>query len=238
MWPKFNLFTKIRQWFARPKRKKSSFHRTLSELDKYKLADAEHIPHILRECVEYLQQDDNIKHRFILEEPGNAKLVEKVHKRISAGMSANFTDPNVASDILKQFLVAMPSFLISHDIYWHVTDQKFSVLSDFRKKSVLMKVVHETVPSNRASLCFLMDFLHRVKQVEENQMTAYDLAEIFAPIVIKSEGRQTAEFRMEAVKIMTFFIDNYDEIISTVLGFEALGNIEMLKIHGSVMFYV
>lgn len=112
----FNVFknsmcTRIFGLFARSK---NPFGKEIEYLIAHKLCDERGIPLVIKDCVDHLRQDVTIP--GILLTPAPYKLVQKAYRRIKQGKSPKYdqlNNPHVACDILKIFLKAMPTPLIS-----------------------------------------------------------------------------------------------------------------------------
>lgn len=213
--PKFFMFC----WPSR--RHTGPFTRTLSTLQLRGLCE-NCVPTVLKDCIEYLRHPEIIKRRQFLVEIVDPKQIERALNRIICGKPPKYTSASVAFAVLKRFLVELPADLGSDRVYWTMATGGFTPLSNVKKTSFLMRVLHEQPHRIRTNLCYIMGFLSDVHMTVENEMDARDLATIFAPIIIRQGGTSHSACTQEALAILVYFIENYDDVMTTLNGFESI----------------
>lgn len=200
------------------------FNKSLSTLQLKGLCDY-CIPTVLKDCIEYLSLCDNIVRKDFLRETARRSEIQKALKRISKGQSPQYNDCGVAVTILKQFLRELPSDFCSDQIRWLMVTQGFTPLTDNKKRRVLMHFVHEQPHRIRTNLTYIMRFLSGVNSVPENGMDAWDIASVFAPLMLRQQGKYRAINVRESIGILAYFIEHYDDIMMVLGGFESVGTL-------------
>lgn len=179
------------------------------------------IPTVLKDCIEYLSMCDNIIKKNLLNEKAKRKQIQMVMKRIANEKPPQYDRTDVAVAVLKRFLRELPTDFCSDQMRWLMVTQGFTSLTDSRKRMVLMHFVHEQPHRIRTNLTYIMRFLSAVHSVQENEMDALDIARVFAPVMIRQQGKYRAVNVREGIKIMAYFIEHYDDIMLVLGGFES-----------------
>jgi len=134
------------------------------------------------------------------------------HHRPSAN-KVQLKDADVAADVLKQWLRAMPEPLIAYNTYSDAIDA-----GSEKSLEKAMKVLRALNEEHRQTLMYLLTFLREVAQTESvTKMGSCQLAIVFMPNIIKSphldENPAIAIMNANPEKeFVTMLIEHFDEI--------------------------
>jgi hypothetical protein len=134
------------------------------------------------------------------------------HHRPSAN-KVQLKDADVAADVLKQWLRAMPEPLIAYNTYNDAIDA-----GNEKSLEKAIKVLRALNEEHRQTLMYLLTFLREVAQTESvTKMGSCQLAIVFMPNIIKSphldENPAIAIMNANPEKeFVTMLIEHFDEI--------------------------
>jgi hypothetical protein len=143
------------------------------------------VPPVVVEPIQYLLKK-GLKEEGIFRVPGNAEEIRAIKKRYDKGKKVDLEgrDLHTVAGVLKLFFRELPEPLLTYELY----DTFLAAVSapDLPTQLEYIREVVNALPvGNRAILDYLMQFLKKVSQVTENQMTAQNIAIVFAPNLIR-----------------------------------------------------
>jgi len=150
------------------------------------------IPAILVQACEYLST--HMQTDGIFRVSGSHDEVNSLQKAFDTGNEVDLnacTNPHNVSNILKLYFRELPDPLLTYALY----DKFISVATQSLDTQLhgLAMVLSELPKAHRDTLKYLLDFLHKVSdRSEESKMTAFNLAVVFGPTIMRAKEETLA----------------------------------------------
>ncbi|KAM4722042.1 rho GTPase-activating protein 1 [Rhinophrynus dorsalis] len=181
---------------------------------KEKHSDYEKIPQVVRETVEYLQ-DNALRTEGIFRRSASTQVVREVQQKYNMGVKVSFLeydDVHLPAVILKTFLRELPEPLLTFKLYNYVVE--FSSIEQERKVESARQILQTLPKENYELLLFLTGFLVQVSaHSTENKMTNTNLAVVFGPNLLWAKDAAMTLKAINPINTFTkFLLDNQKEL--------------------------
>ncbi|XP_049812123.1 rho GTPase-activating protein 1-like isoform X1 [Schistocerca nitens] len=176
--------------------------------------NADPIPPVMRQCVEFLSQPDALETEGLFRRSSRITQVKEVQKRFNQGLPVDFQgDVHLAAVILKTFLRELEEPLMTFDLYDEIT-QFQCIAKEERPRYVKILILEKLPEDNYQILKYLVQFLSKVMdRCDLNKMTSSNLAVVFGPNLVWA---QTGQFSLSAIGPINMFTDfvltNHEQI--------------------------
>eukprot|EP01105_Mastigella_eilhardi_P021111 TRINITY_DN5081_c0_g1_i1.p1 TRINITY_DN5081_c0_g1~~TRINITY_DN5081_c0_g1_i1.p1 ORF type:complete len:465 (-),score=153.43 TRINITY_DN5081_c0_g1_i1:78-1472(-) len=156
--------------------------------------------------VEYLRTGNAASTPGLFRESASSQLVQQAKETFDKGLVPIFTEPHVAANALKQYLMQLPEPLLTHILY-----QDFLDAARDRSEEKFQSTIAKLPPANFETLRFLIDFLSYVATKSDvNNMTSSNLAIVFGPTILRSAAQQTYDCTDAVNAVCRALIDGAD----------------------------
>jgi Rho GTPase-activating protein 1 len=176
--------------------------------------NGEIIPHVIRQCVGYLQKH-GLETEGIFRRCANTRVLKDVQKAFNEGATVDFDqlgDIHIPAAILKSFLRQLPEPLLTYDLYDHIIHVQSMEVGE--RLVEMRRILTEELPAdNYYVLKYVVHFLTEVAAKSDvNRMTAENLSIVFGPNLLWSKNEASLTLIGYVQTCTLLLITNYNSL--------------------------